>query len=309
MTSLFIPHGSSNKPTDHASPFGLALDAVLRDLPAPDPKRGAGKMFGMSTAAAERTAAFLLERVIARWGRLRDQGERSAVLGVGAGAGEALRLFARRRVRGVPEPVAAGLCAWSRGERPVDLLEEVPTAEQVLLLQARGRRCVSLISDDRARAHGDPRHPDGLSFALHDLCHVEKFVNPEHHLGQVGFFRAVAGALGSASFRQLQERFDQLWLSDRNYVIADMNGSAIFLFAVLKMKIKMAVRRHLGLSDGGPLTPPERAAFEPVVDTLVHALGLPGELREAAHLVSARREHPTLARRLLSHFERTGAAG
>jgi NAD(P)-dependent dehydrogenase (short-subunit alcohol dehydrogenase family) len=45
---------------------------------------------------------------------------------------------------------------------------------------------VCLLDDAAALAHGDPRHPNGLSFALHDLCHLEKFVDPEHHRGQVG---------------------------------------------------------------------------------------------------------------------------
>ncbi len=269
----------------------------------------------MRIALAERTAAFLLERVQARWGRLWDQGARPGELTV-AGTGPALAVLARRRVRGVPEVVAAGLCAWSGDDRPIEVLERVPAAEEVLALQTRGRRCVSLVTDAAALAHGDPRHPDGLTFALHDLCHAEKFLDPEHHLGQVGFFRAVARALGSPWFEGLQRSFDPLWRSDRDYVISDMNGSAIFLFAVLKMKIKMAVRREVGRrphrtslpENRGPLDPEERAAFEAVLDQLVAALGFPEPLREAALLVSARRDHPTLARALLTHFQQTATA-
>ena len=89
-------------------------------------------------------------------------------------SGPALRRFSERRVRGLPEAVVRGLFAWKRGERPVDLLFEVPAARRVLALQARARRCVCLIEDAAARAHSDPRHPDGLTFALHDLRHLEK---------------------------------------------------------------------------------------------------------------------------------------
>ena len=119
-------------------------------------------------------------------------------------SGPALRTFAPRRVRGVPEPVVRGLLAWDRGERPVDLLASVPAARRLLALQARGRRYVSLIDDAAALAHGDPRHPDGLTFALHDLCHLEKFVAPEHHRGQVGFFRAVERALDTPAMAALE---------------------------------------------------------------------------------------------------------
>ena len=53
-------------------------------------------------------------------------------------SGPALQTFAERRVRGVPEAVVRGLFAWDRGERPVDLLFEVPPARRVLARQARG---------------------------------------------------------------------------------------------------------------------------------------------------------------------------
>src|SRR5262245_63477074 len=123
--------------------------------------------------SAETTAAFLLDRVRAARGPLWNEG-RARVPPAAPPSGPALRTFAERRVRGVPEDVVRGLFAWDRGERPVDLLFEVPPARHLLALQAGGRRCVCLLEDAAAGAHGDPRHPDGLSFALHDLCHMEK---------------------------------------------------------------------------------------------------------------------------------------
>jgi hypothetical protein len=261
---------------------------------------------------AERTAAFLLERVARRWRHFRDQGALAVPLEPPPGCGPALKAFARRRVRGVPEPVARGLLAWAAGQRPVDLLDQVPTARQVLALQAAGRRCVSLLDDEVALAHGDPRHPDGLSFALHDLCHLEKFVAPEHHSGQVGFFRSVARAFDTPAFTDLERHFDPTWRADRDYVIADMNGSAIFLFAALKMKLNVAIRRQLAANNGrpapasGPLDDKERAALGPALLTLIEAMGLDQPaVREAALLITTRRAHPQAARRLLTHFELT----
>ena len=255
---------------------------------------------------AERTAAFLLDRVARRWRHRRDQGAREIPLQPPPGCGPALQTFARRRVRGVPEPVTRGLLAWAAGQRPVDLLDQVPTARQVLALQTAGRRCVSLLEDQVALAHGDPRHPDGLSFALHDLCHLEKFVAPEHHPGQVGFFRSVARAFDTPAFTDLERRFDPTWRADRDYVIADMNGSAIFLFAALKMKLNMAIRRQLAANNGrpapasGPLDDKERAALGPALLTLIEAMGLDQpDVREAALLITTSRAHPQAARRLL----------
>jgi hypothetical protein len=265
--------------------------------------------------AAERAAAFLLERVQRARGRLWDEGRRARPLapaGWPPPAGPALATFAQRRVRGVSEPVVRGLLAWERGLRPVDLLEEIPTAHEVLSRQARGRRCVSLLDDARAAAHGDPRHQDGLSFVLHDLEHLEKFVDPAHHRGQVGFFRAVERAFADPAFCALEGRFDATWRADRNYVISDMNGSAIFLFSVLKMKVNMAVRRRLALETGRPashagaLTPEERAALHPALEILIQALSLPPSATQAALLVSARRDHPEAATDLLQAFESLG---
>jgi hypothetical protein len=257
---------------------------------------------------AETTAAFLLDRVRAARGPQWNEGAARVAPGAPP-SGPALRTFAERRVRGVPEDVVRGLFAWDAGARPVDLLFEIPTARGVLARQARGRRCVCLVQDAAALAHGDPRHPDGLAFALHDLCHLEKFVAPEHHAGQVGFFRAVDAALDAPALVALDAALDDTWRSERDYVIADMNGSAVFLFAALKMKLNMAVRRRLARAAGrpaptaGPLDDGERAAVQPALDVLFEAMDLPADLREGARAVSTRRDRPADARRLLDHFE------
>jgi hypothetical protein len=271
--------------------------------------------FAEAVSGAEQAAAFLLERVQRARGRLWDEGLRAGVVeeafddGSGDGFGPALTTLVRRRIRGVSLAVVRALVGWHRGRRPVDVLGEIPRAHEVLARQARGRRCVSLIDDACAAAHGDPRHPDGLSFLLHDLEHLEKFVDPAHHRGQVGFFRAVARALDDPSFRALEADFDATWAADRDYVISDMNGSAIFLFSVLKMKVNMATRRHLARQGGyppptsGPLTPHERTFVAPALSVLVHAMGLPPTAAAAAMLVSTRRDHVDAAGALLRGFE------
>jgi hypothetical protein len=191
---------------------------------------------------------------------------------------------------------------------------QVPSPREVLRRQAAGRRCVALLDDEVARAHGDPRHMDGLSFALHDLHHLEKFVEPEHHRGQVGFFRAVDRALADTEVATIEQTFDAIWSAERDYVLADMNGSAVFLFSVLKMRLAMAVRRKAAIARGsavptsGRLDGDERAALEPVLAAWFRGMGLPAALRTEAFAVSARRDQPEHARRLLEHFEAQAGA-
>ncbi len=264
-------------------------------------------------AQAEHAAGFLLARVRAARGRLWDEGARPGA-GAAPAAGDALAIFATRRVRGVSPIVANALLAWSRGERPADLVNEVVPPREVLRRQAAGRRCVALLDDEVARAHGDPRHLDGLSFALHDLHHLEKFVEPEHHNGQVGFFLAVDRALADTEVAVLDGTFDAIWSAERDYVLADMNGSAVFLFSVLKMRLAMAVRRRLARERGlpvaasGRLDADERAALQPVLSAWFAGMGLPADLRTEAFSVTARRDHPAHARRLLEHFEAEAGA-
>jgi len=266
----------------------------------------------MSADDAEHAAAFLLARVQALRGRLWDEGARPDT--APAPATTALAIFATRRVRGVSPIVADALLAWARGERPVDLVDEVLPPREVLRRQAAGRRCVALLDDATARAHGDPRHPDGLSFALHDLHHLEKFVEAQHHRGQVGFFRAVDRALADTEVAALELTFDEIWCAERDYVLADMNGSAVFLFSVLKMRLAMAVRRRLARGRGVPvptagrLDDDEREALQPVLSAWFAGMGLPAALRTEAFTVTARRDQPAHARRLLAHFEAEASA-
>lgn len=261
--------------------------------------------------AATEVAHFLVAGVRAAHGPRWNQGPRQQPWPVAAGADPAIAVVAQRRLCGVPEPAAHAVWAWHQGRRPVHLLKDIPSPRQVLRWQALGHRCVSILPDAIVRAHGDLRHPDGLSFALHDLCHLEKFVEPEHHVGQVGFFARLAHAMESDDWQALENGFDATWERDRDYVLADMNGSAIFLFAALKMKLKMAVRRHVGLARGhtvpaGPLDPEERQVYEARRERLLELLGLAEAARDDARRVSARRTEPAAAARLLAWFEGAG---
>jgi hypothetical protein len=249
---------------------------------------------------AERVCAYLVARVQRAAGPRWAQGEHAPPLGAPALAGSGVDTVARRRLWRVPRHVAVGLVAWARGARDVELREDVPTPRHVLGLQAVRRRCVSLLPEGAKE--------DGREFLLHDLCHLEKFVDPEHHDEQVGFFGRLTGAMDAAGWQAFDRRFDEAWRKDVEHVAADMNGSAIFLFAALKMKLKMAVRRELARADGrpsptgGPLTAAEARAFDAALGEMLDLLTLSGDARDAALAVSTKRDTPADALRLQAWF-------
>jgi hypothetical protein len=227
--------------------------------------------------------------------------------------GGSLGVVATTRLLGVSRPVVEALVAWGEGRRRVRLLGRVPTAPELLAWQADGERCVSLVP------HGVPTapHEDGLAFLMHDLCHLEKFVDPEHHEGQVGFFAVVHAASQRPGWSAFLARFDREFEDELEHVIADMNGSAVFLFAALKMKLKMAVRRRVArelgrdvkdIKTSGPLDADEEVAFLAERDALFELLAFEGSTRDAAARVSTRRDDRDAALLVLAYFEALGSA-
>jgi hypothetical protein len=172
------------------------------------------------------------------------------------------------------------------------------------------RRCAlcSLLADDADTGV----HLTRLAFALHDLCHLEKFVDPETHAAQVGFFARLDAAWDGAGFAQLHGRYDATWQDDLAHVAADMNGSPVFLMAALKMKLKMAERRALAREEGrpapsgGPLSEAESVAFAARSEELFAALHLDGELLAACRVVSTRRDAEADARVIHEAFSADG---
>ncbi len=154
----------------------------------------------------------------------------------------------------------------------------------------------------------DEDDADPLAFALHDLCHLEKFVDESTYAGQVGFFAALHRADLEARFSHL----DDAWKKDLEHVSADMNGSPVFLFAALKMKLKMAARRDVARKRGTPervggvLDPDEARAFELFQNELFDALALPERGRRAGVAVSARRDAPSDAMWIHLYFTQMG---
>jgi hypothetical protein len=254
----------------------------------------------------ERVCEFVLASVQSRAGTRALQGARIPPLACRSGS-PLVRFFAERRLCRVPTAVAHALVAWADGF-PVTLLTRVPSPDEVLELQSVGERCVSILSDDVETAP----HANALEFALHDLCHLDKFIDPEHHLGQVGFFAKLRAARAHADWPAFESLFDVAFQRDFAHVSADMNGSAVFLFAALKMRLKMAARRRYNvdancLRTSGPLDEAEEQSYRAAEGDLFELLGLRGDLADAGRNTSTRRGDPRSAMKLLCYFEEAGS--
>ncbi len=256
---------------------------------------------------APRAAQYILQHARARWPHSWRQGVRKAAPPT-ATNDASVREVCEQRVRCMSELALEGLLLMDRGFR-VTVSSQPFAAHEVLRLQAQAARCVSLLPEG---AVVPPPHEDALDFVLHDLCHLAKFAEPAHHHEQVGFFAALERAFAHPVWCEVERGLDEHWQRDRAQVSADMNGACIYLFAVLKMKLKMAARRRLWRESGqaapvgGKLSSAEQAAFEGLFAALLAAFELPAPLRHAAELTNARRDSPEAAALLANHF---GAIG
>lgn len=123
---------------------------------------------------------------------------------------------------GVIPNVPAALCAWLRGLWPLEIREQVPRAVDVLRLQARGRRLVTVIAAYPRLLQPVLNKPHAWAFMVHDLEHAYKFFYDEELCrSQQRFFKRIERALTAGRFeRPLQ---DAVFADKFDYLISDMN--------------------------------------------------------------------------------------
>lgn len=93
----------------------------------------------------------------------------------------------KARLHKIPDYVALCIDSFYFGLRPLRLMFRIPSPEELLAMQAEGSRCVSALISSKmlTQIFG---HRDCLEMLLHDLAHMEKFVEAGRFWQQVGFF-------------------------------------------------------------------------------------------------------------------------
>jgi hypothetical protein len=159
------------------------------------------------------------------------------------------------------------LLQWCLGRRPFCLMiDKIPSAMEVLRMQAKGERVISIIMRnevDMDKLHTSPlvyfdsgssdHEKDSLEFAVHDLYHMDNFSMAAIHAEQVGFFKCMAGLNNGdpRGFFLSTLGLDLLLWQQLEYLISDMNAFLPHLLFYLLAKIVAAVDRQGGGSEGG----------------------------------------------------------
>lgn len=197
---------------------------------------------------------------VAWWEELRGLG--------GEDARERLLHFLQRYgFLGVIANVPAALRAWLRGGWPLTLCEHIPDPEQVLHMQVRGTRPVTILSDYPRLVRPVLHKANAYAFMVHDLEHAYKyFYDPELHRGQKGFFAAIERAMRQGMLDIY--RRDPLFADKFTYLISDMNTHVMhslqFLRAILIEYHLRRERKPLG----GALSTEARGAIDALMQPL-----------------------------------------
>jgi hypothetical protein len=177
-----------------------------------------------------------------------------------------IELLASFIIRDVKRFVNVSIVEWSNRNRPFVLRFDIPPMKQVLEMMASGSRVVTAFTEDVDREFKDNYPPyssrDSLEFLIHDLQHMERFVDSEVYEEQVGFFVTLNTLHEKyGDFRNIPyfQEYDDQFFHDIDHVASDMNASSLFLWKFLKAKWIGAETRRL---NGDLLTPETRLLLE-----------------------------------------------
>jgi len=150
--------------------------------------------------------------------------------------GRLLHCLQRYGFLGVIANVPAALCAWLRNSWHLTLCEHIPSPEEVLVMQVRGTRPVTILSHYPRLLLPVLNKANAYAFMVHDLEHAYKYFNdPNIHQRQKHFFTAIEQVLRRGILDGY--RRDALFADKLAYLISDMNTHVVhslqFLRAIL----------------------------------------------------------------------------
>ncbi|MBI3898029.1 MAG: hypothetical protein HY308_07000 [Gammaproteobacteria bacterium] len=131
-------------------------------------------------------------------------------------------LLERYDLREVRRRVNIALVGWLRGAWQLTLCEHVPDTREVLRMQTRGTRPVTLIADYPRLLAPVHDKADAFAFVCHDLEHAWQFFHdPTQHIAQRQFAQRLDRAIEQGTFATYVA--DPVFAEKFAYLAADMN--------------------------------------------------------------------------------------
>lgn len=143
-------------------------------------------------------------------------------------------LFYDFHLKSIPKSVHRAMIHWYNGEWEIIKMHHIPSPYELLKIQAKNQRLITLIADEERIATHILASRDPLSFALHDLMHADQFFNnTDSYKGQLGLYRLMAKNYELEAL-QLLLKSNKQFKKEFDYVISDMNAYIIHLLKCLK---------------------------------------------------------------------------
>ncbi|MGZ3771341.1 MAG: hypothetical protein ACXVCP_08305 [Bdellovibrio sp.] len=172
-----------------------------------------------------------------------------------------VELFCSLSWRSVPLSAAKSLSAWKAGSYDLKLIVTVPSPEEVLMMQACGQRCVSMLIKPQEISSFVDEGRDVLGFIVHDLIHADHFFSDsEKARSQILFCKKLQLVLQIPEIQQMIFD-DAVFKSEFNYLMSDMNSVPLHLLKTFKAILLGYFKRQNGVAMTESLPLDEESKF------------------------------------------------
>lgn len=157
----------------------------------------------------------------------------------------AVELFSNYNLKGVPLTINHTMLNWYRGIWSIECLSYIPAPRELLHLQVKNTRCITVITDPSKIDSLILKSRDPLSFLFHDLMHAHQFFSQRESLiGQLGFYHLIYAIYDKSELKTILKS-DLNFKKEFEYISSDMNAYVIHLFKCLKSSISRTLEHEV----------------------------------------------------------------
>jgi hypothetical protein len=144
----------------------------------------------------------------------------------------ACRVFNDYSLRSIPLAASKALIAWAENKIQLKLTDQIPTAYEMLKLQAQGARYVTCFFDKKNIFDFPENGRDPFVFTIHDLIHADHFFgDAQLALEQKIFYQEILTRFEAGEFQPLMQNLE--FNEKLEYLIGDMNSHPTHLHQTL----------------------------------------------------------------------------